>query len=139
MSMLLPTVGLRPIRLVVVLLPGQTFLHVTEILFFFWGFCCNAHHHHTKPVASARRRHAVPDPIMPSSLQKTRKHIAKKRNGEVNALHAKSRDSLRLHKAGVRDQRLEKLAAARGKREQPIGNIVASFDIIRSGRESLTH
>lgn len=58
---------------------------------------------------------------MPSSLQKTRKHIAKKRNGEVNALHEKSRDSLRLHKAGVRDQRLEKLAAARSKREQPIG------------------
>lgn len=60
---------------------------------------------------------------MPSSLQKTRKHIAKKRNGEVNALHAKSRDSLRLHKAGVRDQRLEKLAAARSKKEQPIGTI----------------
>lgn len=59
---------------------------------------------------------------MPSSLQKTRKHIAKKRNGEVNSLHEKSRDSMRLHKAGVRDQRLEKLAAARSKREQPIGN-----------------
>ncbi|KAK2609143.1 translation machinery-associated protein 16 [Conoideocrella luteorostrata] len=64
---------------------------------------------------------------MPSSLQKTRKHIAKKRNGEVNALHVKSRDSLRLHKAGVRDQRLEKLAAARGKREQPIVDRVAFF------------
>lgn len=57
---------------------------------------------------------------MPSSLQKTRKQIAKKRNGEVNALHAKSRDSFRLHKAAIRDQRLEKLAAARGKKEQPI-------------------
>ncbi|KJK84281.1 hypothetical protein H634G_00645 [Metarhizium anisopliae BRIP 53293] len=68
---------------------------------------------------------------MPSSLQKTRKHIAKKRNGEVNALHAKSRDSLRLHKAGVRDQRLEKLAAARSKKEQPIVDRVNFF------RESL--
>lgn len=58
---------------------------------------------------------------MPTTLKKTRKIIAKKRGGEVNALHAKSRDSMRLHKAGVRDQRLEKLAAARGKREQPIG------------------
>lgn len=58
---------------------------------------------------------------MPSTLHKTRKQISKKRNGEVNALHEKSRDSLRLHKAGVRDQRLEKLAAARNKREQPIG------------------
>jgi translation machinery-associated protein 16 len=58
---------------------------------------------------------------MPTTLQKTRKHIAKKRNGVPNALHEKSRDSLRLHKAGVRDQRLEKLAAARSKKEQPIG------------------
>ncbi|KAG6033989.1 hypothetical protein E4U40_004554 [Claviceps sp. LM458 group G5] len=64
---------------------------------------------------------------MPSSLQKTRKQIAKKRNGEVNALHAKSRDSFRLHKAAVRDQRLEKLAAARGKKEQPILDRVAFF------------
>ncbi|UNI17700.1 translation machinery-associated protein 16 [Purpureocillium takamizusanense] len=58
---------------------------------------------------------------MPSSLSKTRKQIAKKRNGEVNALHEKSRDSLRLHKAGVRDLRLQKLAEARSKKEQPIG------------------
>lgn len=58
---------------------------------------------------------------MPSTLQKVRKQISKKRNGDVNALHEKSRNSMRLHKAGVRDQRLEKLAAARSKREQPIG------------------
>lgn len=75
--------------------------------------------HHLSQSTSA------PESKMPSSLQKTRKHIAKKRNGEVNALHAKSRDSLRLHKAGVRDQRLEKLAAARSKKEQPIGMISA--------------
>ncbi|RFU78280.1 hypothetical protein TARUN_3958 [Trichoderma arundinaceum] len=48
---------------------------------------------------------------MPSTLQKTRKHISKKRNGE----------------AGVRDQRLEKLAAARSKREQPIVDRVNFF------------
>ncbi|KAL3951894.1 hypothetical protein ACCO45_013611 [Purpureocillium lilacinum] len=64
---------------------------------------------------------------MPSSLSKTRKQIAKKRNGEVNALHQKSRDSQRLHKAGVRDLRLQKLAEARGKREQPIVDRVAFF------------
>jgi hypothetical protein len=58
---------------------------------------------------------------MPSTLQKTRKQISKKRGGEVNALHAKSRDSMRLNKAGIRDQRLGKLASSRGKREQPIG------------------
>ncbi|KHN93810.1 uncharacterized protein MAM_08337 [Metarhizium album ARSEF 1941] len=77
---------------------------------------------------------------MPSSLQKTRKHIAKKRNGEVNALHAKSRDSLRLHKAGVRDQRLEKLAAARSKKEQPIGTVSIpqrNFDRVSFFQESL--
>ncbi|KAL7797249.1 translation machinery-associated protein 16 [Trichoderma ceciliae] len=64
---------------------------------------------------------------MPNTLQKTRKHISKKRNGEVNALHEKSRDSMRLRKAGVRDQRLEKLASARGKREQPIVDRVRFF------------
>lgn len=34
---------------------------------------------------------------------------------------------MRLHKAGVRDQRLEKLAAARARREQPIVDRVAFF------------
>lgn len=58
---------------------------------------------------------------MPNTLSKTRKQISKKRGGVVNALHEKSRDSLRLHKAGVRDQRIEKLAAARNKKEQPLG------------------
>jgi hypothetical protein len=65
----------------------------------------------------------VPDFKMPTTLQKTKKQIAKKRSGQVNSLHEKSRDSMRLHKASVRDQRLEKLAAARGKKEQPIGKI----------------
>lgn len=58
---------------------------------------------------------------MPNTLEKVRKQISKKRNGDINALHEKSRNSMRLRKAGVRDQRLEKLAVARGKREQPIG------------------
>lgn len=62
---------------------------------------------------------------MPGSLHKTRKQIAKKRNGVVNALHEKSRDSLRLHKAGVRDQRIEKLAAARSKKEQPLSEPIS--------------
>ncbi|KAH6605996.1 hypothetical protein Trco_005149 [Trichoderma cornu-damae] len=76
---------------------------------------------------------------MPSTLQKTRKQISKKRNGEVNALHEKSRDSMRLHKAGVRDQRLEKLAAARSKREQPIVDRVAFFqqNVREQGAEPL--
>ncbi|PHH76297.1 hypothetical protein CDD82_4059 [Ophiocordyceps australis] len=64
---------------------------------------------------------------MPSSLLKTRKQIAKKRNGDVSALHEKSRDSLRLHKASVRDRRLEKLATARDKKEEPIFSRAAYF------------
>lgn len=58
---------------------------------------------------------------MPSSVEKARKQIAKKRGGQVNALHVKSRDSRRLHQAGLRDEKLGKLASARYRREQPIG------------------
>jgi translation machinery-associated protein 16 len=75
---------------------------------------------------------------MPNTLDKTRKRISKKRGGLPNALHEKSRDSLRLHKAGVRDQRLEKLAAARGKKEQPILDRVAFFqDCVREKEGAL--
>ncbi|PHH66308.1 hypothetical protein CDD81_7901 [Ophiocordyceps australis] len=66
---------------------------------------------------------------MPSSLLKTRKQIAKKRNGDVSTLHEKSRDSLRLHKASVRDRRLDKLAAARDKQEEPIFSRAAYFQV----------
>ncbi|RDA87411.1 hypothetical protein CP532_6992 [Ophiocordyceps camponoti-leonardi (nom. inval.)] len=74
---------------------------------------------------------------MPGSLQKTRKQIAKKRNGDVTALHEKSRDSLRLHKAGVRDRRLEKLAATRSKKEQPIVDRVVYFQTELRARRDL--
>ncbi|TDZ21713.1 Translation machinery-associated protein 16-like protein [Colletotrichum orbiculare MAFF 240422] len=57
---------------------------------------------------------------MPTTVSKTRKQIAKKRNGQIEALHEFSRDSKRLHKASVRDQKLEKLASARSKKEQPL-------------------
>lgn len=56
---------------------------------------------------------------MPKSLEKTRKRIAKKRNGNV-VLHEFSRDTKKLHKAQVRDERLEKLAAARKRHDQPL-------------------
>ena len=62
----------------------------------------------------------TPSAKMPTTLDKTRKHISKKRNGVINSLHEKSRDSMRLRKASIRDQRLEKLAYARNKKEQPI-------------------
>lgn len=67
---------------------------------------------------------------MPNTLSKTKKQISKKRGGVVNALHEKSRDSLRLHKAGVRDQRIEKLAATRNKKEQPLGKPLLSYSIL---------
>lgn len=57
---------------------------------------------------------------MAKTLEKTRKQIAKKRHGKIEALHEKSRDSKRLHRAQVRDDRLEKLAEARRKKDQPI-------------------
>lgn len=64
---------------------------------------------------------------MPKSLEKTRKQIAKKRNGTVEALHQYSRDSKRLHRAQVRDERLEKLATSRRRQEQPFLDRVSHF------------
>ncbi|OLN96166.1 Translation machinery-associated protein 16 [Colletotrichum chlorophyti] len=64
---------------------------------------------------------------MPTTLQKARKHIAKKRNGHDLALHEFSRDSKRLHKASVRDQKLGKLAASRNKKEQVMLDRAAFF------------
>jgi len=53
-----------------------------------------------------------------TTFDKARKAIAKKK-GPVEALHQYSRDSKRLHKAQVRDIRLEKLAATRRKTDRP--------------------
>ncbi|GAB1317607.1 translation machinery-associated protein 16 [Madurella fahalii] len=64
---------------------------------------------------------------MAKTLEKTRKQIAKKRNGTVEALHQKSRDSKRLHRAQVRDDRLEKIAEARRKKDQPLLNRASFF------------
>lgn len=66
---------------------------------------------------------------MANTLAKTRKQIAKKRGANNLVLHEKSRNTLRLHKAHVRDQRLEKLASARNKKEQPIADRVAYFQV----------
>ncbi|KAJ9148548.1 hypothetical protein NKR23_g4777 [Pleurostoma richardsiae] len=71
---------------------------------------------------------------MPSSLDKTRKQIAKKRNGTIEALHQNSRDSKRLHRAQVRDDRLDKIAAARRKQNQPLLDRTAHFQhAVREG------
>lgn len=55
---------------------------------------------------------------MPKTLERTRKAITKKK-GPIDALHKFSRDSKRLHRAQVRDEKLEKIAAARRKKDQP--------------------
>lgn len=55
---------------------------------------------------------------MPKTLERTRKAIAKKK-GAIESLHQYSRDSKRLHRAQVRDEKLEKIAAARRKKDQP--------------------
>ncbi|KAI1305027.1 translation machinery-associated protein 16 [Xylaria venustula] len=63
---------------------------------------------------------------MPKTLERTRKAIAKKK-GAVDSLHQYSRDSKRLHRAAVRDEKLEKIAAARRKKDQPYIERAAFF------------
>ena len=55
---------------------------------------------------------------MPKSLAKVQKRIAKKK-GHSNSLHENSRDAQRLRRAGARSEKLDKLAAARAKANQP--------------------
>lgn len=56
---------------------------------------------------------------MPKNLAKVQKKIAKKK-GNVSSLHENSRDAKRLRRAGARSEKLEKLAAARGRATQPL-------------------
>ncbi|KAH8595244.1 translation machinery-associated protein 16 [Bisporella sp. PMI_857] len=68
---------------------------------------------------------------MPKSLEKTRKKISKKK-GNITALHENSRDSQRLRRAEMRDYKLERVAAARRKNDQPLVVRAAFFqDAIR--------
>ncbi|KAK9771599.1 putative Translation machinery-associated protein 16 [Seiridium cardinale] len=55
---------------------------------------------------------------MGTSLEKTRKRIAKKK-GPIEAIHQYSRDAKRLGRAQARDEKLGKVAAARKKSDQP--------------------
>jgi translation machinery-associated protein 16 len=56
---------------------------------------------------------------MPKSLEKTRKKISKKK-GNITALHENSRDSQRLRRALMRDDRLVRVASSRRKNDQPM-------------------
>lgn len=72
----------------------------------------------------AERPHHTTTDISPSKMaktvEKTRKQIAKKKGGSIDALHEHSRNAKRLHYAQHRDERLDKIARARGKRDQPL-------------------
>ncbi|KAI1364045.1 translation machinery-associated protein 16 [Xylaria arbuscula] len=76
---------------------------------------------------------------MPKTLERTRKAIAKKK-GAVESLHQYSRDSKRLHRAQVRDEKLEKIAAARRKKDKPYIERVAFFQeaLSQNGGQALS-
>ncbi|PSS07034.1 hypothetical protein M430DRAFT_129424 [Amorphotheca resinae ATCC 22711] len=63
---------------------------------------------------------------MPKSLEKTRKQISKKKS-DITALHENSRDSQRLRRAQMRDDKLVRVAAARRKIDQPLIERAAYF------------
>ncbi|OTB01963.1 hypothetical protein M426DRAFT_208251 [Hypoxylon sp. CI-4A] len=63
---------------------------------------------------------------MPKTFERTRKAIAKKK-GPIDSLHQFSRDSKRLHRAQVRDEKLEKIAASRKKNDRPYLERAAFF------------
>ena len=56
---------------------------------------------------------------MAKSLAKVQKKISKK-NKSTRSLHENSRDAQRLRRAGARSEKLERLAAARAKANQPL-------------------
>lgn len=67
---------------------------------------------------------------MPKSLEKTRKKISKKK-GNITALHENSRDSQRLRRAQMRDDKLVRVASARRKNDQPLGRERIAVFLIR--------
>lgn len=55
---------------------------------------------------------------MPKSLAKVQKKLSKKK-GKISSLHENSRDAQKIRRAGARGEKLERLAAARAKANQP--------------------
>jgi len=62
-----------------------------------------------------------------STLEKARKAIKKKKNGTLDALHENSRNARRLHKAQIRDERLDKQAILKQKFDKPLVHRVVFF------------
>lgn len=52
-------------------------------------------------------------------LSKVQKKVAKKRGNKSNTLNEDSRDAQKLRRSGARNEKLERLAAARAKANQP--------------------
>jgi translation machinery-associated protein 16 len=67
---------------------------------------------------------------MPKSLEKTRKKISKKK-GNITALHENSRDSQRLRRAQMRDDKLVRVASARRKNDQPLGTYSSALFLLQ--------
>ena len=57
---------------------------------------------------------------MAKTLEKARKEIAKKKGKTIDSLHEKSRSAKRLHRAQIRDDRLEKMARTRRRQDKPL-------------------
>ncbi|KAK3346700.1 translation machinery-associated protein 16 [Lasiosphaeria hispida] len=73
---------------------------------------------------------------MAKTLEKARKQISKKKNGaSIDALHQYSRDSKRLHRAQIRDERLDKIASSRRKQDRPLLERVLFFQEFVRGNE----
>ncbi|KZF21833.1 hypothetical protein L228DRAFT_269287 [Xylona heveae TC161] len=73
---------------------------------------------------------------MPRSLNKVQKKISKKR-GKVDSLHENSRDTQRLLRAGMREEKIARLHAARNKNHQPHLYRVAFFQEIANQTDKL--
>lgn len=53
--------------------------------------------------------------IMPSTLSKVRKHVAKKKGDKIKSLHENSRDAARLRRASARDDRVARINTVKQK------------------------
>jgi len=73
-----------------------------------------------------------------STLEKARKAIKKKKNGTLDALHENSRNARRLHKAQIRDERLDKQAILKQKFDKPLGSYHPPF-LFRGWFRNLEH
>lgn len=57
---------------------------------------------------------------MAKTLEKARKVIFKKKGSGIDSLHEKSRNAKKLHRAQIRDDRLEKIARTRRRQDKPL-------------------